>query len=539
MADDVYRVKIDCEIILPEPHDKQKLFIDKRYDPYGLCEKKFRMILAGRRSGKTAGVAIQAVLAFLDGKRVLYAAPTAEQIDSFWSEVKKALHNLFTDERYKSLFYILDGANDHLIELRTPDIDPTEQRSQRIKCKTAFNADTLRGDRADLLILEEFSMMNEDTLDKCGYPLIIDTNGDLIIIFTPPDPFHRSAVCKAKDPRHAMKMFKQRKSDPNWLCLHYTMYDNPYISEAGREFAKANMTPLAYRQEILAQEMDEVPGALLDRKSIEKTRVTPVDVPALKRIVVGVDPSGSTTTECGIVVAGLGEDDHVYILQDNSVLSTPEGWASAAVSSYHSSQADCISVETNFGGDMCKSTIYNVDQNVPVREVHASRGKYARAEPIAVLFQQKRCHIVGEMPQLEDEWCSYVPGTTRSPNRYDACVWAATELTGGGQYGLLEWGKQMKESGLTANEIINRSGNFNAAALSDEKNIEKIPSENMAAVATNDQTPGCKKCGCNILHPVGGGGYRCAACGDQAQLADLKQRALSSIKKVSGRIFSR
>jgi hypothetical protein len=176
----------------------------------------------------------------------------------------------------------------------------------------------------------------------------------------------------------------------------------------------------------------EIPGALWKREQIDKLRVPRDQLPALTRIVVAVDPSGGDkerNDEVGIVAAGADAQRHGYTLADESGRYSPDTWARKAVALYHLLKADRIVAEANFGGQMVEHTIRTVDPDVPVKLVHASRGKQARAEPIAALAEQGRDHHVGFFQGLEDEMVTWVPLTsTDSPNRVDAKVWALTEL---------------------------------------------------------------------------------------------------------------
>lgn len=379
---------------------------------------KRKVIRAGRRGGKTVGMSIYAVEQFLAGHRVLYAAPTAEQLDTFWRHVKKALKAPIDI----GLFH--KNETEHFI-----DLVGTEQR---IRAKTAWNADTLRGDYCDVLILDEWQLMNEEAWDRVGAPMLLDNNGDAVFIYTPPSLQSRS-VSKARDPQHAAKMFKRAalNTSGRWATFHFKSADNPYISQDALAEIAGDMTALAYRQEILAEDVDEAPGALWTRAAIESARV--LKAPDCERVVVGVDPTATSTgDEAGIVTAGKA-GDRLFVLADDSTQGSPEQWARAAVTAYHRHRADCIVAEGNNGGEMVASVIGQIDNTVPVRLVHASRGKMTRAEPIAVIYEQGRGHHAGSFPALEDEQCLWVPGDP-SPNRMDALVWAATEimLRGGG-----------------------------------------------------------------------------------------------------------
>lgn len=403
-------------IILPNPHAKQKEFI---YDP-----AKRKIIRAGRRGGKTVGMAIYAVQKFLEGKRVLYATPTSDQIGRFWTEVTRALEEPILAGVFKK------NETEHIIELQGTE--------QRIRAKTAFNADTLRGDYADILILDEWQLMNEDAWETVGAPMMLDKNGDAVFVYTPPS-LHSRSMNKANDPQHAAKMFKRAAEDKTgrWATFHFTSMDNPHLdSEALQDITK-DMTNLAYRMEIKAEDIDEVPGALWTRENIEKSRVS--KTPDLDRIIVGVDPSATSGgDEAGIITAGKHKDDY-YTLADDSVQGSPEVWAQAAILAFNRYKADCIVAEKNNGGEMVASVIRQAIieakkkdpsiGNVPVKLVWASRGKATRAEPISAISEQGRDHHVGVFPKLEDELSMWLPGDD-SPNRLDAKVWAYTELLG-------------------------------------------------------------------------------------------------------------
>jgi phage terminase large subunit-like protein len=179
--------------------------------------------------------------------------------------------------------------------------------------------------------------------------------------------------------------------------------------------------------EIEAEDIDEAPGALWTREVIEGNRVT--IAPYMDRIVVALDPSATSEgDEAGIIAIGKRKDKY-YIMHDHSLQGSPLTWAKKALWLYHTLEADCIVAERNNGGEMVSTVINQVDNTVPVKLVHASRGKQTRAEPIAAQYEQGRVHHVGAFAQLEDEMCLWLPGDP-SPNRMDAMVWGITELMG-------------------------------------------------------------------------------------------------------------
>ncbi|RKF20586.1 ATP-binding protein [Altericroceibacterium spongiae] len=187
------------------------------------------------------------------------------------------------------------------------------------------------------------------------------------------------------------------------------------------------------RQELLGEMLGEVDGALWSRALLERCRV---EVPQpLIRIVVGVDPPASAHGDlCGIIVAGIGEDGHGRVLADASLGPVgPERWARQVALTAQSWQADRVVAEANQGGAMVESVLRAADCAMPVRLVHASRGKSARAEPVAALYEAGRITHAAQFPALEDQLCGMMAGGSyegpgRSPDRADALVWALTEL---------------------------------------------------------------------------------------------------------------
>ena len=405
-------IATECKVHLRRPHPKQ--------EEIRSSTAKRKVNRGGRRGGKTVLAAMICALKFLEGLRVLYAAPTSEQLEVWWFEVKRALAEPIEAEIYKK------NETEHTIE--------RIGTKSRLKGKTAWNADMLRGDYADFLVLDEFQLMNEDTWEIVGAPMLLDNDGDAMFIYTPPS-LHSRSISKARDPRHAAKMFKRALEDTTgrWQAFHFTSMDNPHISQVALAEITQDMSRLAYQQEILAEDIEEVPGALWTHELIEKTRVAVS--PQLSRVVVGVDPPGGRT-ECGIITAGIaiiGGQVHGYILEDRTLKASPNVWSEAALDAYDYNQADRIVGEANYGGDMVENTILQTAKArglfIAYKNVHASRGKAIRAEPVQNMYEQIRIHHVGEFPFLEEEMCEWVPGETRqSPNRIDAMVWAITEL---------------------------------------------------------------------------------------------------------------
>ena len=227
---------------LRPPHQYQAEFINST--------AKRIIIRAGRRGGKTVGVAIKALISFLKGRRVLYAAPTSEQTDRFWYEITTALSEAITAGAFTL------NKSERWIE-RPGTLN-------RIKAKTAWDADSLRGDYADLLILDEWQLTNEDAWEVVGAPMLIDNSGDAVFVYTPPS-LRSAGISKAHDPRHAAKMFKAAREDKSgrWASFHFTSYDNPFLSRDGLTEVMQDMSQASLRQEIMAEDDELSPSHLV------------------------------------------------------------------------------------------------------------------------------------------------------------------------------------------------------------------------------------------------------------------------------------
>jgi phage terminase large subunit-like protein len=220
-----------------------------------------------------------------------------------------------------------------------------------------------------------------------------------------------------------------------------------FIAEVERRFGGTRIG----RQELAAELLEDVPGALWTRALFEREGMRVAAAPELGRIVVAIDPAASAAEdadETGIVVAGVARDGAGYVLADLSGRFSPPAWAARALAAYRDFEADRIVAETNFGGEMVEATLRALERGVPFKPVHASRGKWVRAEPVAALYEKGRVHHVGAFPALEDQLCNFAGvGAGPSPDRLDALVWALTDLmldeTPGA--GILEWYRLQSE----------------------------------------------------------------------------------------------
>lgn len=238
-------------------------------------------------------------------------------------------------------------------------------------------------------------------------------------------------LCLTSTPRPT-KLIRQIIADPKTYLVHGSTFENTALSQTvlDKWREKYEGTRLG-RQELYAEILDDIEGALWTHGLIDRERRKAENLPDMRRIVIAIDPavtSGSDSDETGIIVAGLGEDNRYYVLEDESGRYKPDEWANLAVKLYHEHSADRIVAEVNNGGDMVERILRIVDKSVSYRPVRASKGKITRAEPISSLYEQGKVSHVGSLASLEDQMCTYVGGGN-SPDRLDALVWALTDLS--------------------------------------------------------------------------------------------------------------
>lgn len=284
---------------------------------------------------------------------------------------------------------------------------------------TADEPERLRGKQHGKLWCDELaSWRYPESWDQAQFGLRLGDKPQAIVTTTPrPTPIIKGLV-----------------KDPTTAVTRGSTYDNK--ANLAKSFltkivAKYEGTRLG-RQELNAEILDDNPGALWKRDTIEASRTK--GHPRLGRIVIGVDPAVSShegSDDTGIGAAGLGDDGHVYVIDDSTVqMATPGEWGAAVVDCFERHNADRIVAEKNQGGDLVESNLRAQRPYLPISLVHAKKGKALRAEPVAALYEQGKVHHVGLLSQLEDEMCDWNPTLSgqRSPNRIDWLVYAITEL---------------------------------------------------------------------------------------------------------------
>lgn len=280
--------------------------------------------------------------------------------------------------------------------------------------------DLLRGPQHDTAWVDELAKFAypQETWDNLMFGLRLGDNPQVFITTTPrPIPIIKKLLKHPKTIDVRFSTFSNAENlSPKFLAEVKELYEGTRLG----------------RQELEGEMLEDNPGALWQRDTIEHLRVD--DAPSLYRVVVAVDPavtSGTGADETGIIVAGIASNGHCYVLADKSIQGTPHAWALATSTAYYLFKADRVIGEVNNGGELVEVNLRTVNKTIPFRAVHASRGKRIRAEPISSLYEKGTVHHVETFPQLEDQMCEWVPGE-ESPDRMDALVYAITALTGKG-----------------------------------------------------------------------------------------------------------
>lgn len=290
-----------------------------------------------------------------------------------------------------------------------------------------------RGAQSDIVWMDEACKWQypEDTFDNIIFGCRLGNN-PLCMITTTPKP---------------IKLIKDLSKDERCIVTRGKTTDNvhnlakPFVDSIIRKYQGTRLG----RQELDGEILDDNPNALWKRGNIDAHRIRPEQMPDLRRIIIPIDPAvtdNEGSDDTGIIPAGEGRAPaienvmnpdltHYYVLDDATLKGSPLSWGSRAIDRYRYWRADKIIAEVNNGGDLVRENLRNIDRNIPYDDVHASRGKYVRAEPVSSLYEQGRVHHVGFFPSLEDELCEWQPGE-KSPNRLDSLVWGISYMAGVG-----------------------------------------------------------------------------------------------------------
>jgi len=285
---------------------------------------------------------------------------------------------------------------------------------------SASEPDRLRGPQFHRAWCDELAAWRyPDTFDQLMFGLRLGGKPQCIITTTPkPTPIIRTLM--------------ERDDCIITTGSTFENADNLAASTLTMLKAKYEGTTLG-RQELYAEVIDAMEGALWTPKLIEDKRIRVLEENKITNVLVALDPAvtaGDSSDETGIVVVGKDANNEYYVLEDKSGKYKPDQWGRVAIDLYYQWDADRIVAEVNNGGDLVKGLIRTLDPEARYKSVHATRGKMVRAEPVAALYEQGRVHHVGVFPELETQMCTYTGERPKpSPDRLDALVWGLSEIS--------------------------------------------------------------------------------------------------------------
>jgi len=395
---------------------------------------KIWMPLAGRGWGKTrTGAETVREWAKQGLKRIACVAPTKGDVRRVMVEGESGLLNVCWDK----------DKTHRGVHMGRPVWSPTNntitwENGAKAEFFSAEDPERLRGPQFHAAWCDEIAAWRnvQEVWDMLQFTLRLGNNPKILMTTTPkPIKLIRRIVDLS------------REEPEKYVVTTGSSYDNS--DNIDLEALKAYEGTRLGRQELYAEILEESAGALWTMKLLDEAQVHKEDVPLidpelgykednlnLSRIVVAIDPAITSNEESdmtGIMVAGIDVNGQAYVLEDATDRYKPAEWAQKAIDLLYKYKADRIVAERNQGGEMVRHTLQTEDASVPIRLVHASRGKYARAEPVSALYEQGRVKHLPGLDDVERQMTIWEPlGKMGSPDRLDALVWALTDLMLGG-----------------------------------------------------------------------------------------------------------
>lgn len=371
------------------------------------------LILAGRGWGKTRTGAQDIALYALRNENVQCAvvAPTHGDLRRVCFNGPSGLLSLIPEDCFlKSKDY--KGYSSSVSEIRLFN-------GSKITGFAAQEPERLRGPQFHRAWCDELAAWRyPEAFDQLMFGLRLGDNPQCLITTTP-------------KPTKLIKSLVERED--TYITRGSTFENEANLADSALAMLKERYEGTAMgRQELYAEIVDDIDGALWTNQMIDDARLSPdVDIP-LTKIVIAVDPAVTAnegSDETGIVVVGKDHNNEFYVLEDLSGRYSAEKWGRIVINAFYEWGADRVLAEVNNGGDLVERLLRNIDPNIAYSQVRATRGKIVRAEPVAALYEQKRVHHIGSYPELETQMCTYVGDTASSPDRLDALVWGLTELS--------------------------------------------------------------------------------------------------------------
>ena len=375
-------------------------------------DARFIIVTKGRRFGATKGAMNACIEWAIEGQAVLWGDTINSNIDRYFERyakpelIKSGIQFTFNSQQKKLTFPFSDG----FIDFRSAD---------RPENWEGFGYHKIILNEAGIILKDDYLYTN------AVLPMMMDFSGSRLFAMGVPKGKKKRDGKEHKF--YTLWRYAQEKRK-GYVNMQFSSYDNPLLDPqdiAELEEEIRSMNPVMVRQEIHGDFVDEVFDALWTPKIIQHS----IELPKLKKVCIGVDPSATKTgDEVGIITTGLGYDDNYYVFSRRSGHYSPGQWGTIIANEVKSTDADNIVVETNQGGDMVEHVIRQYDKITRIKRVHAVKAKEVRAEPIVSLYEQGKVFHYGNLSALENQQLTWVPGSGKSPNDIDALVYSIMGL---------------------------------------------------------------------------------------------------------------
>jgi len=370
-------------------------------------------------------------------KRIAAVAPTNNDIKKVMINGKSGFlsicseHDTLADGTYVG-FPRWSPTDMTLYWYKNQDYNNKKSIVAKVEFFSSEEPERLRGPEFEAAWCDELAAWtrDEDTWNMLQFCLRLETRANN----------KRPKVIVTTTPKSTKLVRKLTKASGTHLTVGST-FDNEenlaasYLAKVKEDYEGTRLG----RQELYAEILTENDGALWSADMIDACQIDREDLPEMVRKVVSLDPAMSANTESdstGLIVAGIDAEGIGYILGDYTFKGMPEAWARKAIELYHRFECDRVVYETNQGKDLIPTVLRTIDENIPLKGVHASKSKNARAEPVSALYERGKVKHVrnpedasANLNELEMQYCTWEPmGKHKSPDRLDAAVWACTEL---------------------------------------------------------------------------------------------------------------
>jgi phage terminase large subunit-like protein len=381
------------------------------------------LALAGRGWGKSRAAVEWVREQVKQGKkRIAYVCATGSDVERVFVKGESGILNSCWsgDKTYKGE------------QMGIPEWSPTKRtltwaNGAKVEAYSAEEPERLRGPQFHAAACDELCAWrkDEETWDMLQMTLRLGKHPKVFIATTP----------------KSTKLLRRIIKDPKTIVVKGSTFDNAdnlastYLQAVKEQYEGTRLG----KQELYAEVLTENEGALWTAEMIDNCQIDRDEVPELVRKVLAVDPALTNNTESdetGIILAGIDINGICYVLGDYTLKALPEVWGQKAAELFYEKECDRLVYETNQGRDTIPPLFKVVDENIPLKGVHASTAKIARAEPVSALYEQGKVKHVrnpedpdASLADLETQLTTYEPmGRYKSPDRYDALVWAVTEL---------------------------------------------------------------------------------------------------------------